>query len=157
MRGVYRSTDGGRTWTRTLFVNDSTGIQKIARAFDRPDVIFATSIRHYNAPLPPSGIFPPPPHRRPAPGTPAVASATRLYKSTDEGLTWTEVTGGGLPRLNGCEYVAVAQNTNAQRVFVIGNNGLFRSDDGGTHAGARWTRTTCGSATARAATTAACT
>jgi photosystem II stability/assembly factor-like uncharacterized protein len=62
---------------------------------------------------------------------PAGPSATRLYKSTDEGLTWAEVTGGGLPRLNGCEYAAVAMNTNAQRVFVIGNNGLFRTDDGG--------------------------
>ena len=131
-RGVYRSTDGGRTWTKTLYLNDSTGVQKIARAFDRPDVIFATTIRHYNTPVPPSGIFP----AQPAPGAgapPAPAqSATRLYKSTDEGITWTEVTGGGLPRLNGCEYVAVAQNTNAQRVFVIGNNGLFRTDDGGT-------------------------
>jgi photosystem II stability/assembly factor-like uncharacterized protein len=130
-RGVYRSTDGGRTWTKTLFINDSTGVQKLARAFDRPEVIFATTIRHYNAPVPPSGIFPAPP--TPAAGTqpPAGPSATRLYKSTDEGLTWTEVTGGGLPRLNGCEYVAVAQNTNAQRAFVIGNNGLFRTDDGG--------------------------
>ncbi|MFI5231422.1 MAG: hypothetical protein ACHQSE_02800 [Gemmatimonadales bacterium] len=131
MRGVYRSTDGGRSWTRTLFINDSTGVQKIARAFDRPDVIFATTIRHYNTPVPPSGIFPAPP--APAAGTPPAQqpTATHLYKSTDEGLTWTEVTGGGLPRLNGCEYVAVAQNTNAQRVFVIGNNGLFRTDDGG--------------------------
>ena len=69
MRGVYRSTDGGRSWTKTLYLNDSTGVQKIARAFDRPDVIFATTIRHYNAPVPPSGIFPPPhsgePARRP--------------------------------------------------------------------------------------------
>ena len=131
MRGVYRSTDGGRTWTRTLFVNDSTGIQKIARAFDRPEVIFATSIRRYNAPVPPSGIAVPPP--TPPAGTtpPVVPSATRLYKSIDEGLTWAEVTGGGLPRLNGCEYIAVAMNTNAQRVFVIGNNGLYRTDDGG--------------------------
>ena len=131
-RGVYRSTDGGRTWTKTLYINDSTGVQKIARAFDRPDVIFATTIRHYNTPVPPSGIFPAPP--APAAGAPPAAaqSATRLYKSTDEGITWTEVTGGDLPRLNGCEYVAVAQNTNAQRVFVIGNNGLFRTDDGGT-------------------------
>ena len=131
MRGVYRSTDGGRTWSRTLFVDDSTGIQKLARAFDRPAVIFATSIRHYRTPPPPSGIFVAPP--APPAGTPAPVfrSATRLYKSTDEGLTWTEVTGGGLPSLNGCEYVAVAQNTDAQRVFVIGNNGLFRSDDGG--------------------------
>ena len=128
MRGVYRSTDGGRTWTKTLFVDDSTGVQKMARAFDRPDVIFATTIRHYNAPVPASGIFPPLPS--PAPGIPP--TATRLFKSTDGGLTWTEVSGGGLPRLNGCEYVAVAQNTNAQRAFVIGNNGLFRTDDGGT-------------------------
>jgi photosystem II stability/assembly factor-like uncharacterized protein len=128
MRGVYRSTDGGAHWTRTLFIDDSTGIQKLARAFDRPEVIFATSIRHYKTPVPPSGFFPPP-----AAGPPPVfRSATRLYKSTDEGVTWTEVTGGGLPTLNGCEYVAVAQNTNAQRVFVIGNNGLFRTDDGGT-------------------------
>jgi photosystem II stability/assembly factor-like uncharacterized protein len=130
MRGVYRSTDGGRTWTRTLFVNDSTGVQKIARAFDRPDVIFATTIRHYNTPVPPSGIFPPPPRPAGASTTPPPTD-TRLYKSTDEGLTWTEITGGGLPRLNGCEYVAIAQNTNAQRAFVIGNNGLFRTDDGG--------------------------
>jgi photosystem II stability/assembly factor-like uncharacterized protein len=130
-RGVYRSTDGGRSWTKTLYLNDSTGVQKIARAFDRPDVIFATTIRHYSTPVPPSGIFPAPP--TPAAGAPSAVgpSATRLYKSTDEGITWTEVAGGGLPRLNGCEYVAVAQNTNAQRVFVIGNNGLFRSDDGG--------------------------
>src|SRR5205823_1218738 len=36
-RGVFRSTDAGRTWTRTLFANDSTGIQKLARAFDVPN------------------------------------------------------------------------------------------------------------------------
>jgi photosystem II stability/assembly factor-like uncharacterized protein len=130
MRGVYRSTDGGRNWTRTLFVNDSTGIQKLARAFDRPNVIFATSVRRWNPPLPPSGIFPAQPPPQPAPGS--VVSTTRLYKSIDGGVTWSEVTGGGLPPLAGCEYVAVAQNTNAQRVFVIGNNGLFRSDDGGS-------------------------
>jgi len=131
-RGVFRSTDGGRTWTKTLYINDSTGVQKIARAFDRPDVIFATTIRHYNVPVPASGIFPAPPAPVAGATPPVVQSATRLYKSTDEGITWTEVTGGGLPQLNGCEYVAVAQNTNATRVFVIGNNGLFRTDDGGT-------------------------
>ena len=128
-RGVFRSADGGRTWTKTLYVSDSIGVQKIARAFDRPDVIFATSIRHWNSPVPPSGIFPA--TTPPAPGAPPPPPTMRLYKSIDEGITWTELTGGGLPRLNGCEYVAVAQNTDAKRVFVIGNNGLFRSDDGG--------------------------
>src|SRR6476469_5184602 len=51
-RGVFRSTNGGASWSRTLFVDDSTGIQKLAIAFDRPDVVFATTVRHYT---PPSG------------------------------------------------------------------------------------------------------
>jgi len=133
MRGVYRSTDGGRSWTRTLFINDSVGIQKLARAYDRPDVIFATSISHWLPPLPPSGIAAPPVALPPGTTPPVPVSATRLYKSTDEGLTWTEVTGGGLPRLTGCAGIAVAMNTNAQRAFVIDNAGLYRTDDGGAN------------------------
>src|SRR5436309_5072510 len=35
-RGVYRSTDGGKSWTRTLYVDDTTGAQKITWAFDHP-------------------------------------------------------------------------------------------------------------------------
>ncbi|MGH7485486.1 MAG: WD40/YVTN/BNR-like repeat-containing protein, partial [bacterium] len=56
---------------------------------------------------------------------------TKLYKSTDEGLTWKEISGDGLPVLNGRTSVAVAMNTNAQRMFLIGNFGLYRSDNGG--------------------------
>ena len=125
-RGVYRSTDGGATWKKTLSVNDSTGIQKLAIAFDKPDVVFATTVRHYTpAPLPNAPATPPTPNA-------AGASGTALYKSIDGGVTWTELTGGGLPRLNGRTSIAVANTTNAQRVFLITNNGLYRSDDGGT-------------------------
>ena len=128
-RGIFRTTDGGATWQRTLFVGDSIGIQKLAIAHDRPDVVFATSVRHY-VPLPPaSGIVPPTPPG--AAGAPTGSTGTALYKSTDGGLTWKEVSGGGLPRLNGRTSLAVAMNTNAQRVFVISNAGLWRSDDGG--------------------------
>lgn len=119
VRGVYRSTDGGQTWTKTLYVDDETGIQKLARAFDRPNVILATTVRHYIAP----GV--------PGASTPRPTDGTALYKSTDEGLTWTKLSGGGLPDLAGRTSVAIAQNTNAQRMYLIQNSGLYRSDDGG--------------------------
>ena len=122
-RGVFRSTDGGRTWTKTLYLDDETGIQKLAWAFDRPAVIFATTDRHFFAPN--EGRF----GFGGAGGT--GPTGTALYKSTDEGLTWHEITGGGLPRLFGRTSVAVAMHTDAQRVFLIGNFGLYRSDDGG--------------------------
>src|SRR5438067_1688330 len=127
-RGAFRSTDGGKTWTKTLYVDDSTGLQKLAWASDHPEIMLATSVRHYVVPV--TG-----PARVPAAGggggTQTGPTQTKLFKSTDKGLTWHEISGGGLPRLAGRTSVAVAMNTNAQRMFIIGNFGLYRSDDGG--------------------------
>ncbi len=118
-RGVFRSTDGGKTWTRTLFVNDETGAVKLAYAHDKPSVILATTDEHYVEPGSAArGAF----------GGP---NGTHLFKSTDEGLTWTEISGHGLPDLSGRTSVAVANHTDGQRMFIIGNFGLYRSDDGG--------------------------
>jgi len=128
-RGVYRSTDGGRTWTKTLYVDDTTGAQKITWADDNPSVMLATTVRHYN--VPPKGQ---PRFATPGGGGgggPNAPTQTHLFKSTDEGVTWNEITGGGLPRLAGRTSVAIANNTNAQRMFLIQNSGLYRSDDGG--------------------------
>jgi photosystem II stability/assembly factor-like uncharacterized protein len=128
-RGVYRSTDGGATWTQTLFVDDSTGAQKIARAFDTPMTIFATTVAHYTSPTPPAGGFGGGGGRG---GPQTGPTSTKLFKSVDGGVTWKEISGNGLPgRLTGKMWVAVANNTQAQRVFVIGDWGLYRSDDGG--------------------------
>jgi photosystem II stability/assembly factor-like uncharacterized protein len=126
-RGVYRTTDGGASWTRTLFADDSTGVQKLARANDMPAVIFATTVSHYIAPPSTAALVPTPPAAADAGPT-----NTALYKSLDGGVTWRMISGGGLPRLAGRTSVAVAMGTNAQRVFLIGNTGLYRSDDGGT-------------------------
>ena len=126
-RGVFRSADGGRTWTRTLYLGDSIGVEKLAWAYDQPTVVFATTDRHYLAAGAPGGPF-----GGGAAGRGNGPTGTALYKSTDQGLTWHEVTGGGLPRLAGRTSVAVAMHTGAQRVFLIGNFGLYRSDDGGS-------------------------
>jgi len=134
-RGVYRSTDGGANWTRTLFVDDSTGIQKLAIAFDKPDVVFATTVRHYTAV--PSGPPVVPPSGLGGGGGPAGGqrsqgpTGTSIYKSLDGGVTWKELTGGGLPRIPGRTSIAVANGTDAQRVYFTTNIGFFRSDDGG--------------------------
>ena len=120
-RGVFRSSDGGATWVKTLYIDDKSGIGTLARAGDTPDVIFAASMFRYRAAG--AGIAPQPD---------TAQTRTRLYKSTDGGLTWREIAGGGLPRLAGRISLAVAIGSNAQRVYVIGDFGLYRSDDGST-------------------------
>ena len=115
-RGVFRSTDGGKTWSNPLHISNETGIQNIAWAFDNPKVMYAMSIYRF---------FAPPPAPRPT------IPDNMIYKSTDEGLTWTKMEPKGLPKLFGHCCFAVAQHTNSQRVYLIGQFGLYRSDDGG--------------------------
>jgi len=129
-RGVFRSTDGGKTWKRTLYVDNETGAQAMAWAYDRPDVMLATTVRHYTAPGGGRGGAAAPPAG--ATGAPAPPSGTKLFMSTDQGVTWKELAGGGLPPLVGRTSVALAANTNARRMFIVGSFGLYRSDDGGT-------------------------
>ena len=127
MRGVFRSTDGGKTWAKTLYVDSITGAQEIAWAFDNPKVMLATTVQHYNNPLAAGrGAGAPA-------GAAAPASRTKLFKSVDEGVTWKEITGSGLPTagFTGRTSIAVAMNTNSQRMYLIGNFGLYRSDNGG--------------------------
>ncbi len=126
-RGVFRSTDGGKNWTKTLYVDDETGAQEIAWAFDNPSVMLATTVAHYTDPLAGRGGG----AGGGAGGAGAAPTKTKLFKSTDEGVTWKEISGNGLPTLTGRTSIAVAMNTNSQRMFLIGNFGFYRSDDGG--------------------------
>ena len=92
MRGVFRSTDGGRLEEDAVRRQRSRGVQEIAWAYDHPDVMLATTVRHYTNPLAPGGAVA------------DVAAAyrgptdTKLFKSIDEGATWNELAAACLPQ-----------------------------------------------------------
>ena len=116
-RGVFRSTDGGLTWKPVLDAQPESGATYLSWASDDPRVVFATVRQTYIAP----GASPRSLAKHPGP--------TSLYKSTDEGLTWTKLHGRNQPKVIG--ETAVAAGTQSRRVYLLNATGLYRSDDGG--------------------------
>jgi photosystem II stability/assembly factor-like uncharacterized protein len=118
-RGVYKTTDGGKTWTKTLYRDDMAGVSNMAADPDNPRILYAALWKPFD-------------FRTGPPETPGQDSW--IYKSTDEGATWKPVSEDGLPSTpRGRVGLAVAPGTKGQRVFAIMDPGLFRSDDGGAH------------------------
>ncbi|TAN20960.1 MAG: hypothetical protein EPN33_14350 [Acidobacteria bacterium] len=120
-RGIYRSTDGGHTWTNVLNPAGYNGVRDLEAAYDDSSVLYAATQGEGAARFGP-----------PAPG--AKMQPAEVFKSTDEGQTWTQL--ANVPAINNRIVIAVAQNTQAQRVYILGSSvhggsGLFRSDDGG--------------------------
>ena len=119
-RGVYRTTDGGRTWTKTLYVGPSSGASDLAWDPVHPNVVFAGiwQVRRVPWMLTSGG---------PNGG---------LYRSTDGGQTWSKLSGSGLPSGDtGRIGIAVAR-AHPNRVYALiqSKEGvLWRSDDGGDH------------------------
>jgi photosystem II stability/assembly factor-like uncharacterized protein len=123
-RGVFKSTDGGKTWKRVLYVNDQTGAITLAMDPNNPQVLYASMWQLYRRPW----VF--------SSGGPG----SGIYKTTDGGAHWTNIThNSGLPSgIFGKVGVAVApSDPNVVYALVQANykpghpGGLFRSDNGG--------------------------
>jgi len=122
--GVYRSTDGGQTWTSVLKPADVDGARDLQSAYDDPSVMLAATQGGGGAGGGGGGA-----------GRGARGKPPQVFKSTDEGKTWTEIK---IPPFSGRVSVAVAMHTKGQRFYIVGNaieqgSGLYRSDDGGAN------------------------
>jgi photosystem II stability/assembly factor-like uncharacterized protein len=119
-RGVFRTTDGGANWQRVLFKNENTGAIDLAFDPRNAHVIYAAL---WQTRRPPWSIYPP-----------SNGYGSGLYKSTDGGDTWQQLTGHGLPSESlGRIGIAVAPSE-PDRVYLLADakaGGVYRSDDAG--------------------------
>jgi photosystem II stability/assembly factor-like uncharacterized protein len=124
-RGIYKSTDGGKHWRKVLFVDDHTGCAELSMDMNNPRILYATMWEHQRLPWqvisggPGSGV----------------------YKSVDEGETWTKIE-KGLPKELGKMAISVSP-ANPDKVYAViesdsekEQGGLFVSEN----AGESWTK-----------------
>src|SRR3954464_3557878 len=118
-RGVFKSVDGGKAWKKVLFRNAKTGAVDVTIDRRNPNVMVAAMWEAYRVEYQMSSGGP----------------GSGLFKSTDGGETWTEITRSpGLPRgVDGKIGISVS-GADSNRVYAIvenENGGLFSSDDAG--------------------------
>ncbi|MCB0624000.1 MAG: glycosyl hydrolase, partial [Saprospiraceae bacterium] len=115
-RGVYKTTDGGQTWRKVLYVDPSTGAADLSLDHHNPRILYAGMWDHQRTPWK---------IRSGGPGS-------GIYKSTDGGENWKKLT-EGLPDTLGKVAVDVSR-ADPNRVYAnieAEKGGVYRSDDGG--------------------------
>ncbi len=124
-RGIFKSTDGGATWNKVLFVNQSTGCSELSMDMSNPDVLYAAMWEHQRVPW----------------KVISGGDGSGLYKSTDAGKTWKKIH-KGLPKEKGKMAIAVSRS-NPDKVYALiesdtqkDKSGLFVSNNGG----AQWSK-----------------
>jgi photosystem II stability/assembly factor-like uncharacterized protein len=128
-RGVFRTTDGGKTWEKVLFVDENTGCSDMGMDPNNPRTLFAgmwqLEIHTY--------------------GRKSGGPGSGLFKSTDEGATWKRLEGHGLPHAPVGRIAVRVAPKDSNRVYALIETGdgvpmdgkptqsgqLWRSDDGG--------------------------
>jgi photosystem II stability/assembly factor-like uncharacterized protein len=118
-RGVFRSTDGGKNWKRVLYKNELTGAIDLAADPHNSNIVYAALWQVRRQPWNFSSGGP----------------GSGLYRSTDGGVTWAQLSGHGLPDgILGRIDIAISA-VDSKRIFAMieaKEGGLYRSDDGGT-------------------------
>lgn len=119
-RGIYKSTDGGKTWKNILFVNERTGCAELSMDMNNPRILYAAMWEHGRRPW------------QVISGGPG----SSLYKSTDAGETWQKIE-EGLPKELGKMAISVSR-ANPEKVYALiesdtqkEQGGLFVSSNSG--------------------------
>ena len=124
-RGIYRSTDGGKSWVHALAINDATGVVDLASDPTNPNLLYAAAWQMRARPW--LSYF-----------EPLAGPGSAIYRSANGGATWMRVTGGGWPQGTlGRIGLAVTHTAQGTRIYATvastTTGGVWRSDDGGDH------------------------
>ncbi|MEP1096897.1 MAG: glycosyl hydrolase [Cyclobacteriaceae bacterium] len=119
-RGVYKSTDGGNSWAKLLYVNDLTGCSELSMDANNPNVMYAAMWEHQRLPW----------------KVISGGAGSGLYKTSDAGKTWKKIH-NDLPKEMGKMAIAVSRS-NSEKVYALiesdtqkEQGGLFVSENGG--------------------------